>query len=152
MKHENTKQLRALSLQKQPPEVLIKKLFLKDSQCSQEGTRFWVSVWWSCRSRPVSLFKRDSNTVAFYCEISKNTYFEENLKTAVSVSAAESFFSIVADWIRCFVYILRHLIPYVFCLRAWSCNSSLVFVFCFAPLLILRHTLWANTCSKSIIK
>ena len=95
-----------------------------------------------CRSRPVTLFKRDSNTVAFYCEIIKNTYyFEENLQVAVSVSAAQSFFCIVADWIRCFVYILRLLISYIFCLRAGISNFSLVFVYCFAPFLILRYTL-----------
>ena len=93
------------------------------------------------RSRPVTLFKRDSNTVAFYCEIIKNTYFEENLQMAVSVSAVESFFSIVADWIRCFVYILRLLRSYIFCLRAGISNFLLVFVYCFAPLLILRYTL-----------
>ena len=54
--------------------VLFKKLFLKISQYSQE----------SCR--PANLLKRDSNTVlsSEYCEIFKNTYFEEHLLTAAS--------------------------------------------------------------------
>ena len=37
--------------------------------------------------RPANLLKRDSNTVLSceYCEIFKNTYFEEHLRTSASV-------------------------------------------------------------------
>ena len=51
-----------------------KKLFIKISQYSQE----------SCRL--ATLLKTDSNTGIFpeYCEIFKNTYFEEHLLAAAS--------------------------------------------------------------------
>ena len=56
----------------------IKKLFLKISRYSQENTCVGVSFL---------ILKRDSDTGFFsceYCEIFKNTYFEEHLRTAVT--------------------------------------------------------------------
>ena len=57
--------------QKQPPEVFYKKLFLKIGQYSPENT---------CgRVKPTQVFSCE------YCEIFRNTYFEENLRTTVSL-------------------------------------------------------------------
>ena len=66
----------------------IKKLFLKISRYSQENTCVGVSFLIKLQAlRPVTLLKRDSDTGFFsceYCEIFKNTYFEEHLRTAVT--------------------------------------------------------------------
>ena len=63
----------------------IKKLFLKISQCSQENICVELSFLIKLQViRPAALLKRDSNTNVSceYCEIFRNTYFEEHLQTA----------------------------------------------------------------------
>ena len=62
-------------VQKQPPEVLCKKVFLEISQNSQENT----SARYLC-----NFIKKETLAQVFsyeYCEISKNTFFTEHLWT-----------------------------------------------------------------------
>ena len=57
----------------------IKKLFVKISQYSRENTCTEVFLKKSCKCEaPTQMFYCE------YCEISKNTYFEEHLRTAAS--------------------------------------------------------------------
>ena len=67
-------------------DTLPKKLFLKNSQYSQENTS--VGDFNSSTSTRIRL-QKETSTQAFsfeYCEIFKNTYFEEHLRTAASAS------------------------------------------------------------------
>ena len=61
-------------------------MFLKISQTSQENTCVGVFFYEVASLQP-ALFKKESNTSAFLCEVCetfKNTYFEEYLQTTVS--------------------------------------------------------------------
>ena len=65
--------------------IFQKKVFTKISQISQEYTCFGVSFQKRCRP-PATLLKRDSKQLfsCEICEIFKNTYFEEYLRTTTS--------------------------------------------------------------------
>ena len=68
-----------MNFQKQPLEMFYKKPFFKISQYWLENTCVGVSdlqLFW--KETPTQLFSCE------YCEIFKNTYFEEHLRTATS--------------------------------------------------------------------
>ena len=73
---------------KQPPEVFYKKDFLKNFSIFTGKQLRWslFSIKLHVCS-PTTLFKRDSTQVfcCEYCEIFKNTHFEEHLRAAASV-------------------------------------------------------------------
>ena len=57
-------------------------------QCSQENTCVGVTFQYSCRAGGLELHYKEIPTQELscgYCEIFKNTYFEEHLRTAASV-------------------------------------------------------------------
>ena len=67
--------------------VLLKKLFLKISQNSQENTCARVSFLINCKSEACNFIRKETLALMFsgeFCEIFKNTYFEEHLQTTAS--------------------------------------------------------------------
>ena len=68
--------------------VLWKKLFLKISQNSQKNTSARVSFLTKLQASELQLYKKETLALVFsweFCEIFKNTFFTEHLRTAASV-------------------------------------------------------------------
>ena len=68
--------------------VLWKKLFLKISQNSQKNTSARVSFLIKLQASELQLYKKETLALVFsweFCEIFKNTFFTEHLRTAASV-------------------------------------------------------------------
>ena len=89
--HTSVKIIRLL--QKQPAEMFHEKAFLKNCATFTGKPLCWslslikLQPFW-----PASLLKRGCNTGVFceYCEIFKNTYFEEKIRTAASCFSSMS--------------------------------------------------------------
>ena len=68
--------------------VMWKKLFLKISQNSQKNTSARVSFLTKLQASELQLYKKETLALVFsweFCEIFKNTFFTEHLRTAASV-------------------------------------------------------------------
>ena len=66
----------------------IKKVFLENSQNSQESTCARVSILVKLRASGMQLFQKETLAQVFscdFCEISKNTFFMEHLWATASV-------------------------------------------------------------------
>ena len=78
----------AVTIKRSYRRCSVKKLFLEISQYSLENNCVGVSFYWSCRASVLQLYLKETPTLVFpceYCEIFKNTNFEEHLQTAASV-------------------------------------------------------------------
>ena len=65
-------------------------MFLEISQNSQENICVRVSFLRKLQAHPCNFVKKETLAQAFsfeFCEISKNTFFKENLRTTASVLA-----------------------------------------------------------------
>ena len=74
-------------LQKQPPEVFSKKLFLKSSQNSQEKTCVKVSILIKLQASACNFIKKETLAQVHslkLCDTFKNTYFTEDLWATAS--------------------------------------------------------------------